>query len=87
MKSVPEPLFLARESYRRRRLMDAARVLPVLGVLMFLVPVLWGGGSRTTSAMLYLFAVWALLILAALGIARALSGRTDARYDGDDGAA
>lgn len=35
------PLFLERRSYRQRRLLDAARLLPVLGALLWLVPLLW----------------------------------------------
>ncbi len=44
------PLFLARHGYRRRRIMDAARVLPVLGAFLFFVPLLWtgeGGGEAS----------------------------------------
>ena len=37
----PPPVFLERQSYRRRRLMDAARLLPLLGALLFAVPLLW----------------------------------------------
>ena len=35
------PLFLERASFRRRRLGDAARVLPVLAAILDLVPVWW----------------------------------------------
>ena len=35
------PLFLERASFRRRRLGDAARVLPVLAAILVLVPVWW----------------------------------------------
>ena len=68
------PLFLERESYRRRRLMDAARVLPVIGLVLFLLPALWrqNGDPNTGSEALYLFAVWAGLILAAGLLARPL---------------
>ncbi len=65
-------VFLERQTYRRRRLMDAARLLPVLGALLFAVPLLWPGaddsGSAaampTSRAIRYIFGVWALLILA-----------------------
>ncbi|MCG7495211.1 hypothetical protein [Thalassobius sp. Cn5-15] len=57
------PLFLERRSYRLRRLMDAARLMPFLGALLFAVPLLWGandtGGVSSSRAMLYIFAVWA----------------------------
>ncbi len=68
------PVFLGRHSYRRRRLMDAARLLPFLGMLLFAVPLLWPGADTagvadpmpTSRAILYIFSSWALLILAAV---------------------
>lgn len=67
------PLFLARSGYRSRRLSDAARALPVLGLFLLLVPVLWsddpavgaGAGSLTADVGIYLFIIWALLIAVA----------------------
>lgn len=81
------PLFLARETYRRRRLMDAARLLPVVGLGLFLVPLLWigpSGGPGTRMGVVYLFAVWAALIAAAGLIARRLSGPLKKGGEGDD---
>lgn len=92
-------LFLARRSYRLRRMMDAARLLPILGFFVFLMPILWGpaaGGTRPTAEdAVYLFLVWPALILAAFGIARVLApvmGADGAEADaaeagGRDGAA
>ncbi|EEW25562.1 hypothetical protein [Rhodobacter ferrooxidans] len=65
------PLFLARRSYRRRRLRDAARLLPVFGGFLVFLPILWAPaetGSRDTAPDgIYLFAVWAgLIVVAAL---------------------
>lgn len=56
-------VFFERRTYRRRRIIDATRLLPVLGVVLFLIPLLWQGedGARTTDVMLYIFAIWALL--------------------------
>ena len=63
------PIFLQRQSYRRRRLMDAARFLPVLGLLLWAVPLLWHTsgpeGVRGSGALTYIFGVWGLLVLAA----------------------
>ncbi len=72
-------MFLERESYRRRRLMDAARILPVIGLVLFLLPALWRGeGEPNTAAEAqYLFLTWALLILTAALLARPLR-RSDA---------
>lgn len=65
------PLFLERRAYRRRRLMDAARILPAAGLVALLLPVLWvaSGGTDTAAEALYLFGLWAVLI----GIAAAMS--------------
>ena len=35
------PLFLARSPYRRRRLRDAARLLPLAGLVLLILPALW----------------------------------------------
>ncbi|MGY9048509.1 hypothetical protein P775_08175 [Puniceibacterium antarcticum] len=63
------PLFLQRQSYRRRRLIDAARFLPVLGLLLWAVPLLWPTGEQepvhSSGALIYIFGIWALLVLAA----------------------
>lgn len=64
-----EPIFLGRETYRRRRLIDAVRLLPVAGALFFIGPILGSGaGSRSTAlGGLYIFAVWfGLIVLAAV---------------------
>ncbi|MDU8946566.1 hypothetical protein [Ovoidimarina sediminis] len=73
MRRDPEPLFLARETYRRRRMMDAARILPFLGVFLFLVPAIWGGAVSTLSGLIYLFIGWAVLIVLSAVIARVLA--------------
>lgn len=70
------PLFLARHGYRRRRIMDAARVLPVIGAFLFLVPLLWsdggGGDAHTGVGVVYLFTIWLGLILAAFAFSLSL---------------
>lgn len=70
------PLFVARRAYRRRRLTDAARLWPILGLFLFVMPVLWQGDDgqlpQTAFGGLYLFAVWAGLILGAFVLARRL---------------
>lgn len=67
------PLFLERASFRRRRLGDAARVLPVLAALAMMLPVWWlpGAFSFGTGA-IALFGFWAALILAVRVLHRAL---------------
>ena len=71
----PQGAFVERRTYRRRRLMDAARLLPILGALMLAVPLLWPnpdpypapgshGGMPLSSAIAYIFMVWGGLICA-----------------------
>lgn len=70
--------FLERNSYRRRRLMDAARLLPLIGMFLWVIPVLWASGTdqapATSFAIVYLFGVWAILILASVILSIRLRG-------------
>ena len=90
MRPPSAPVFLERRNYRRRRLTDAARILPVLGGFLFMVPLLWGtGGSDgpgTGRGGIYLFAVWGLLILGAAALSRPLSRAERAGRQTGDGA-
>ncbi|MCU0911333.1 MAG: hypothetical protein MUE98_08310 [Rhodobacteraceae bacterium] len=76
MRQTQAPLFLERQSYRRRRLADAARMLPVLGTMLILLPLLWAPqstpGTDTAQGGLYIFLVWGGLIAAAFLMARRL---------------
>lgn len=61
-------LFLERSSYRQRRLRDAARLLPLLGAVLFAIPLLWPDGPDapdTADALIYTFIVWIVLIVLA----------------------
>ena len=94
MKPPRAPLFLERETYRRRRIMDGARILPVAGFVLILLPVLWtrggdpgtvtgsptGTATGTAAEAVYLFALWLVLILVAALLARPL--RAAIRRDG-----
>lgn len=73
MARPPEPLFVERHNYRRRRLSDAAKLLPVIGLVLILLPVLWSDAARTSSGILYLFGVWALLIVVVAFLSRLLT--------------
>ena len=74
MRPLTQPMFLARRSYRRRRLIDALRLVPVLGALLFMVPVLGASGHAGSSyrGAIYLFCSWALLILLTAFLSRRL---------------
>jgi uncharacterized membrane protein len=69
MREPIEPLFLARRTYRRRRLMDALRLLPWLGVFLFGLPLL-SRAPGTASGLLYIFGAWAVLIVLSFALAR-----------------
>lgn len=87
-------LFLERQTYRRSRLEDAARLMPILGMFLFFGPVFiltseTGVGAGTSGWMLYFLVVWAVLIALTAIISRALarSGGEGAEQPppGDDG--
>lgn len=77
------PMFVDRRAYRRRRVADAARLLPVLGAILFTVPLLWQGqaetAARTSHVLLFLFVVWVLLA----GLAAVISRRLEHDDDGN----
>lgn len=77
MRRPKRPLFLARAPYRRRRLRDAARLLPVFGAFLLLLPLLWTPDSRMSlrsSDVIYFFSVWLVLIGLAAAFAPGLRG-------------
>jgi len=84
------PVFLERRSYRQRRLMDAARLLPVLGMLLWLIPLLWPqrdpagevAAVSTSVAVLYIFGVWILLALIALFLSLMLDSKVETQGGG-----
>lgn len=71
-----QPTFLERASYRQRRLIDAARLLPLVGLVLWVIPLLWRSGTAegtsNAAALLYVFGVWVLLIVFSAAIIRAL---------------
>jgi hypothetical protein len=86
MRRPKQPVFLARAPYRRRRLRDAARLLPVLGVFLLLLPLLWTDTSSLALRswdVIYFFGVWLVLIGLAAAFAPGLRGG-DGADDEDD---
>jgi hypothetical protein len=87
---MPEArLFLERRSYRRRRMMDAVRMLPLVCTLLWLVvPTMWPNGlqddtqTALSSALWYLFMIWILAIAATFALWRRIR-----RYEGTGEAA
>ncbi|SDF85817.1 hypothetical protein [Sulfitobacter delicatus] len=75
------PIFLEKRSYRQRRMMDAVRLLPFLGLMLWMVPLLWpvpvagvvaeaAPAMPMSVALRYLFGVWLLLIFASWALWR-----------------
>ena len=83
------PLFLPPAGYRQRRVRDAARLLPVLGAALLMVPLLWTPGGEASApgatsnahALIYVFAVWAALVAGAGVLARHLRPGDDPPED------
>jgi len=78
-------LFLERRSYRLRRIMDALRMLPFLGALLWIVvPAMWPNGDdgavpiALSTALWYVFSVWLLAITASFALWRKTRDRIDA---------
>ena len=87
---MPRAAFLEKRSYRLRRLMDAVRLLPFLGLALWLVPLMWplpagdAAPMPMSSALLYLFGIWVLLVLGCLALWGRTRNRPDAAPDGAD---
>ncbi|MCZ7675073.1 MAG: hypothetical protein M5U35_03055 [Roseovarius sp.] len=92
MSPKRKALFVQRRTYRRRRLADGARLLPLVGAVLFMIPLLWQGaepsggetpalrdGERTARVMTYLFLVWLGLAVLSGVLSRYL------RSDADEG--
>ena len=62
---------------RGQRVKESALILPFVGMILFLLPIMWPrssdldpvAGTATSTALIYLFVVWAGLICCALGLA------------------
>jgi hypothetical protein len=85
---MKRPLFLPRARYRRRRLRDAARLLPLFGGFLFLLPILWSPatteGRDTAPDGIFLFMVWAGLVVAAGLLSRHLRADDEAGLGDED---
>lgn len=76
------PVYLQRSNYRRRRLIDGMRLLPILGVILCLLPLLFVLGTPMTisNSVLYIFGIWAFLII----VAAIMSSRLRTPLDPDE---
>ncbi|MGR3321352.1 MAG: hypothetical protein ACU0DK_05410 [Pseudooceanicola sp.] len=75
-------LFLERRTYRRRRLADLSRLMPLIGLVLLMVPLMWTsgeGGIATSRSIEWVFGVWVMLILVGAWLS---SRRLDSELDG-----
>jgi fatty acid desaturase len=61
------------EAMRQRRLGDAAKLIPVLAAVLMFLPGLWALGTATSSALIYIFSVWGVLIVLIAVLSRSLA--------------
>lgn len=84
------PIFLERRSYRNRRMMDALRLLPFVGLMLWMLPLFWpsapseGGAVKSSAAIIYVFGIWALLIMASFALSSVLKARLSADVPNDE---
>lgn len=86
MSRQPTPVFLQRASYRQRRLRDAAKLMPVLGLILLVLPIAWSsapsGEPANSDRVVYIFGVWIMLIvLTAIFASRMRADPVDERED------
>lgn len=78
MNRLPKPpIFLHRANYRQRRVRDAAKLLPFVGAVLWALPLSWTQdtpeGKVGSEGVLYIFAVWVVLIVLAAFLARRIA--------------
>lgn len=66
-RPTKQPVFLHRATYRQRRVRDAAKLLPFLGLVLWAIPLTWASDAREApigaSGVVYVFGVWLILIV------------------------
>lgn len=88
MSPERRPVFLARRTYRHRRLADAARLLPIVAGVFMVVPLLWqgpDGDPGTATVMIYIFVLWAVLVGLSALVSRHLRASGSETGDRDPG--
>ncbi|MGP6089626.1 hypothetical protein [Antarctobacter jejuensis] len=67
------PNYVERRTFRRRRLIDAACALPLLGWILWWLPLFWHGAENevpASMALIYIFGIWLALGLCAARLVR-----------------
>ncbi len=92
MKQNGDPnFFLERRSYRKRRFMDALRLIPFLGLMLWMLPLFWPlpepgatGAIPMSTAVTYVFVIWVFLITATVLLTHVLRDRLSADLPADE---
>ena len=60
------PIFLERDRYRTRRLVDGLRVLPIMAAILWVFPAIWTHDAENppniAQGAIYFFCTWAIMI-------------------------
>jgi hypothetical protein len=84
-------LFLERRTYRQSRLQDAARLVPILGLILIFGPIFirddTDAGGFLGSSLIYYFSIWLGLIVLTAVLSRALARSGPAEGDPPETAA
>lgn len=79
-------IFLERNRYRTRRLVDGLRLLPILAAILWVVPAIWTHDSQNPPGIaqvaIYFFSTWAIMIALCLVLARRLRHSAEFWADG-----
>lgn len=73
-------MFVARQSYQRRRVSDAVRMVLILGIVLFMLPLLsvntmaLGGRNPVSGWWVFIFVAWIALIAVSAVLSRKLIG-------------
>lgn len=77
---MPRRLFLERRTYRQARLQDAARLLPILGLILIFGPIFIRDDDAVAptlaGGLVYYLAIWLGLVVLTALVGRALMGVT-----------
>lgn len=80
-KGAPTKVFLQRAGYQQRRLRDAAKLVPFLGLVLLTIPLSWQAETVGAAGVVYIFGVW----LALIGLSAILSSRIQFDTPDSDG--
>ena len=77
-------LFLERRGYVQKRALDATRLLPIVGLVLLMIPLIWPrtgelSAIETSTSTTYVFAIWLALIVTGAVLAHRFTALGDAQ--------